>query len=105
LSSSQGMKAHGRSRRYILSLWPIAVIIGTISAGIGFSFLSNTSPAIISIAISFAAGAILVMLAESMIPEAHEEEEGGGGIGVSRIGLATMAGFAIAFILGRLEGG
>jgi ZIP family zinc transporter len=99
LSSSQGMKAHGRSRRYILSLWSIAIIIGTISAGIGFSFLSNTSPAIISIAISFAAGAILVMLVESMIPEAHEE-----GGGVSRIGLATMAGFAIAFILGRLEG-
>jgi hypothetical protein len=43
------------------------------------------------------------MLAESMIPEAHEEE-GGEGIGVSTIGLATMAGFAIAFILGRLEG-
>ena len=39
------------------------------------------------------------MLVESMIPEAHEE-----GGGVSRIGLATMAGFAIAFILGRLEG-
>ena len=101
------MKAHGRSKRYILSLWSIAVIIGTLSSGIGFSFLSNANPAIISIAISFAAGAILVMLAESMIPEAHEEEEeeGGGGIGVSRIGLATMAGFAIAFILGRLEGG
>ncbi|MDQ3868750.1 MAG: ZIP family zinc transporter [Thermoproteota archaeon] len=105
LSSSQGMKAHGRSKRYILSLWSIAVIIGTISAGIGFSFLSNTNPSIISIAISFAAGAILVMLAESMIPEAHGEEGGGEGVGVSRIGLATMAGFAIAFILGRLEGG
>lgn len=99
LSSSQGMKAHGRSKRYILTLWSIAVVIGTISAYIGFSFLSNTNPAIISIAISFAAGAILVMLAESMIPEAHEE-----GGGVSRIGLATMAGFAIAFILGRLKG-
>jgi zinc transporter, ZIP family len=80
-------------------LWSIAVVIGTISAYIKFSFLSNTNPAIISIAISFAAGAILVMLAESMIPEAHEE-----GGGVSRIGLATMAGFAIAFILGRLKG-
>jgi ZIP family zinc transporter len=106
LSSSQGMKAHGRSKMYILSLWSIAVIIGTISAGIGFSFLSNTNPAIISIAISFAAGAILVMLAESMIPQAHEEEEEGGqGVGASTIGLATMAGFAVAFILGRLEGG
>jgi zinc transporter, ZIP family len=41
----------------------------------------------------------LVMLAESMIPEAFEEG------GESKIGLATMAGFAVAFILGRVGGG
>jgi ZIP family zinc transporter len=99
LSSAQGMKSNGRSKKYIVSLWSIAVVIGTISSIIGFTFLSNTAPSTISIAISFAAGAILVMLAESMIPEAHAEG------GSSRIGIATMAGFAIAFILGRLEGG
>src|SRR5919112_449754 len=99
LSSAQGMRSNGRSKKYIVSLWSVAVVIGTISSVIGFAFLSNTSPSTISIAISFAAGAILVMLAESMIPEAHAEG------GSSRIGIATMAGFAIAFILGRLEGG
>jgi zinc transporter, ZIP family len=99
LSSAQGMKSNGRSKKYIVSLWSVAVVIGTISSVIGFTFLSNTSPSTISVAISFAAGAILVMLAESMIPEAHAEG------GSSRIGIATMAGFAIAFILGRLEGG
>jgi ZIP family zinc transporter len=75
----------------------MAVVIGTISTAIGFAVLSKTSPAIISIAISFAAGAILVMLAESMIPEAFEE-------GRSRIGLAAMTGFAVAFILRRIGG-
>jgi zinc transporter, ZIP family len=99
LSSAQGMRSNGRSKKYIVSLWSVAVVIGTISSVIGFAFLSNTSPSTISIAISFAAGAILVMLAESMIPEAHAEG------GSSRVGIATMAGFAIAFILGRLEGG
>jgi hypothetical protein len=38
------------------------------------------------------------MLAESMIPEVFEE-------GGSKIGLAAMAGFAVAFVLGRLGGG
>jgi zinc transporter, ZIP family len=95
LASTEGMKSNGRSKKYILMLWSIAVIIGTISTAIGFAVLSKTSPFVISVAISFAAGAILVMLAESMIPEAFEE-------GGSRIGLAAMAGFAIAFILGRL---
>ena len=96
LASTEGMKSNGRSKKYILALWSIAVIIGMISTVIGFAFLSNTNPFVISIAISFAAGAILVMLAESMIPEAHEEG------GTSRIGIATMVGFAIAFIFGRL---
>jgi zinc transporter, ZIP family len=98
LASTEGMKSNGRSKKYILVLWSIAVIIGTISTAIGFAVLSKASPFIISVAMSFAAGAILVMLAESMIPEAFEE-------GGSKIGLAAMAGFAIAFVLGRLGGG
>ena len=98
LASTEGMKSNGRNKTYILVLWSIAVIIGTISTAIGFAVLSKASPFVISIAISFAAGAILVMLAESMIPEAFEE-------GGSKIGLAAMAGFAIAFVFGRLGGG
>jgi zinc transporter, ZIP family len=98
LASTEGMKSNGRSRKYVLGMWSIAVIIGTISTAIGFAVLSKASPFVISVAISFAAGAILVMLAESMIPEAFEE-------GGSKIGLAAMAGFTVAFILGRLGAG
>jgi ZIP family zinc transporter len=98
LASTHGMKSNGRSKKYILVLWSIAIIIGTTSTAIDFAVLSKASPFVISVAMSFAAGAILVMLAESMIPEAFEE-------GGSKIGLAAMAGFAVAFILGRLGGG
>jgi zinc transporter, ZIP family len=98
LASSQGMKSNGKSTKRILLLWAIVVAIGTISSAIGFSILANVSKDIVSIALSYASGAILVMLAESMIPEAFEE-------GGSKIGLATMAGFALAFILGRMGGG
>lgn len=84
----------------ILLLWLIVVAIGTISSAIGFSILANiNNKDIVSIALSYASGAILVMLAESMIPEAFEEG------GESKIGLATMAGFAVAFVLGRIGGG
>jgi ZIP family zinc transporter len=98
LASTEGMKSNGRGKKYMLGLWSIAVLIGTISTAIGFAVLSKASPFAISVAISFAAGAILVMLAESMIPEAFKE-------GGSKIGLAAMAGFTVAFILGRLDGG
>ena len=57
---------------------------------------SYTEPKILSIALSFAGGAILVMLGGSMIPEAYAQG------GASRVGLAIMAGFALAFILGNV---
>jgi ZIP family zinc transporter len=95
LASSQGMKNNGKSITKILLLWLVVVAIGTISSAIGFSVLANVNKYIVSIALSYASGAILVMLAESMIPEAFEE-------GGSKIGLAAMAGFVVAFVLGRL---
>ena len=98
LASSQGMKKNGKSTKQILLLWAIVVAIGTVSSAIGFSVLANANKDVVSIALSYASGAILVMIAESMIPEAFEE-------GGSKIGLATMAGFAVAFVLGRVGGG
>src|SRR5919206_751611 len=98
LASSQGMKSNGKSIKKILLLWAIVVAVGTISSAIGYSILANVNKDVVSIALSYASGAILVMLAESMIPESFEE-------GGSKIGLATMAGFAVAFALGRLGGG
>ena len=37
LASTEGMKSNGRSKKYMLMLWSIAVIIGTISTAIGFA--------------------------------------------------------------------
>ena len=98
LASTEGMKSNGKGRRYIIGLWSVALLVGTASTAIGFSLLSKTSPFVISTSMSFAAGAILVMLAESMIPEAYEE-------GGMKIGIATMVGFVVAFVLGKIEGG
>lgn len=80
LASTNDMKVSGLSRKHILILLLVAVVIGTFSTTIGYSILSNTSPTIISISIAFAAGAILVMLGESMIPEAFKKEGFGKGL-------------------------
>ena len=45
---------------------------------------------------AFAAGAILTMLASTMMPEAYEE---GGAV----VGVVTTAGFLVAFVLSGLE--
>lgn len=98
LASTSDMRSAGLGRRYILILWSVAVLIGTVSTTIGYSVLSNASPPIISISIAFAAGAILVMLGESMIPEAFRRESFGKGV-------ALLAGFVIAVLLTKAQGG
>jgi ZIP family zinc transporter len=88
------MKSNGRRKKVYNRIILYSCDNRNISTAIGFAVLSKASPFVISVAISFAAGAILVMLAESMMPEAFEEAG-------SKIGLAAMAGFAIAFIEAR----
>lgn len=98
LASTNDMKYAGLGRRYILILWSAAVVIGTLSTTIGYSVLSNASPPIISISIAFAGGAILVMLGETMIPEAFKRESFGKGV-------ALLGGFVIAVLLTKVQGG
>lgn len=97
LTSTNDLKSSGLSRKYIIVLWSVAIVIGTIATTIGYGILSNASPPVISISIAFAAGAILVMLGESMIPEAFKKE----GIGK---GMALLGGFLIATILIKMQG-
>lgn len=98
LASTNDMKSVGLRRRYIIILWSAAVAIGTLSTTIGYTVLSNASPPVISISIAFAAGAILVMLGESMIPEAFRRESFGKGV-------ALLAGFVVALLLTIAQGG
>ncbi len=89
LSATEDLTEAGFERRRIVGLWLAVVVAATIAAGLGFTLLSAAGPNVTAFVNAFAAGAILAMLAESMIPEAHE-------IGGRAVGLATSLGFAIA---------
>ena len=92
LSASEDLSAAGLSRGRILRLWVIVVAASALASAIGFGVLGNMGPHVIVLLNSFAAGAILAMLAESMIPEAYEQ-------GGRAVGLATTFGFVIAAAL------
>lgn len=66
------------------------------AALLGYFFLAGASEDVIALIQAFAAGAILTMLASTMMPEAYEE---GGEV----VGLVTAAGFLLSFILSHLE--
>lgn len=92
MSASAGMKAAGRTVRYILGLWLAVTVASTVAAALGFAFLSGTDPALVATIQAFAAGAILTMLADTMVPEAVEHAG-------PLVGVLTVLGFTVAFLL------
>jgi ZIP family zinc transporter len=92
LSSSAGMRRAGRAPRYVFGLWiGIFLAIG-IAAAVAALVLSGTGPSVRGTIEAFAAGAILALVSETMIPEAFH--------GSPRFnGLLLVVGFAALLIL------
>ncbi len=95
LSSSSGMKNSGRSSKYIFSIWTIITLAAGLSSLAGYTVFQNFSVEVVSATTAVAAGAILSMLIDTMIPEAFEEVH-------DWAGLITVLGFLISFILSKL---
>jgi ZIP family zinc transporter len=92
LSASEDLSDSGVPRRRILGIWVLVALVSGLAAALGFGLLDTAPQFWVGLIQSFAAGAILAMLAESMIPEAYE-------IGGRPVGLATCIGFALAAYL------
>lgn len=73
LSSSVGMRASGKSAGYVFGLWLAIACLSAFAAWLGFSFLGQFGDHYIAFATAVAAGAILVMIIQTMIPEAFED--------------------------------
>lgn len=97
LSSASGMKKAGRSMGYVAGIWTAIALISGIAALIGYTVFQHYSDDVIAATTAVAAGAILAMLADTMIPEAFNEAH-------EFAGLITVVGFLLAFVLSKLEG-
>jgi ZIP family zinc transporter len=97
LSSSAGMRRAGRSARYIFGVWGGIAAAAGVAALAGYAIFSRLGAATIAATTAVAAGGILAMLADTMIPEAFEEAHG-------LTGLIAVAGFLVAFSLTKLGG-
>ena len=97
LSSAAGMKKAGRSAGYIFGVWGTIAVISAVAALVGYALFSHFSVEIIAATTAVAAGAILAMLSDTMIPEAFEQAH-------DFAGLITVFGFLTAFVLSKLGG-
>lgn len=95
LSSSAGMRRAGRSALYVFGVWGGIAVASGVAAGAGFLALSGASPVVTATITSFAAGAILTMLSDTMIPEAFEQDR-------AWTGLIAAGGFLTAFTISQL---
>ena len=95
LSSAAGMKHEGRSARYVFGVWGGIVLVSGVAAMLGFALLSGASPEVVAVVTTIAAGGIMAMVANTMIPEAFAADR-------SLTGLWAALGFALAFALYQL---
>jgi zinc transporter, ZIP family len=115
LSSATGLRKR-HSPRWILGLWTGVAMISAVAAAAGFGLLGGTPPSTIAFVQAFAGGAILTMLADTMMPEAFSDVEHGKAKGGkardkgqdkdeenkalgNTVGLVTCLGFILAFLL------
>ena len=98
LSSAAGMRRAGRSATYIFGVWIGIALASGLAALLGNLALAGAPPGIGAATNAVAAGAILAMIADTMIPEAFEETH-------DYAGLVTVLGFLAAFALTKLGGG
>jgi zinc transporter, ZIP family len=92
MSSSSGLRAAHWPERRVLLLWSAVVVVSAAAAGLGYALLDPSGRSTGALVQAFAAGALLAMVATTMLPEAYEIE-----------GLLTgplvVTGFAVSLTL------
>jgi ZIP family zinc transporter len=94
LSSAAGMKTNGRSARYVFGVWVGIAVASGLAGLLGVLLLQGASPQAVAAMTAVAAGAILAMVADTMIPEAFERTH-------AYAGLIATVGFILAFTIER----
>jgi len=96
LSAARDLKQEGHRPMWIIGLWVGVALVSGLAAALGYGLLGGMGDSAVPLIQAFAAGAILTMLVDTMIPEAFAE-------GGDLTGLATVFGFATAFLLSTVS--
>jgi zinc transporter ZupT len=96
LSSSVGMRRQGMSFARVMVMWTSLMLITGIGAALGSQFFMGAGPTAFALVEGLAAGAMLTMIAETMLPEAYIK-------GGSVVGMSTLMGFLVAIFSKTLE--
>jgi zinc transporter, ZIP family len=96
IAATSGLMAGGWSRLKVMGLWIMVAVLSGLAALAGYVLFENAAPATIAFIQTFACGAILVMLADTMVPEAYQH-------GGKLAGIFTVLGFGLAVYISVLQ--
>ena len=95
IGSASDMTANGKSKGFVVALWAAVTVVCALATLGGYAIADVAGDRVKAGIDAFAAGALLVMLIDSMVPEAHSKAG-------NRAGLVTVLGFAVAAGLSNL---
>ena len=96
ISSTAGLVSGGWSRARIVEMWVAIAFVSGLASLAGYGLFQNASPDVVAFVLTFAAGAIITMLADTMMPEAYED-------GGKLVGVVTTLGFCVALTIHELS--
>jgi len=96
ISSTSGLLSSGWAKSRILWMWIAIAVVSGVASLAGYALFQDSAPGTVAFVLAFAAGAILTMLAQTMMPEAYEH-------GGKYVGVVTTLGFAVAFTIHTLD--
>ena len=97
MAATAGLRASGWTLSAVVTLWSGIALASALAAGLGYAALDGASTDLLAFILAFAGGAVLTMLATSMMPEAYEHAG-------RSVGVLTVLGFTLAFVIASLEG-
>ena len=95
MSSSSGLRLAGWSLHTVVLMWLAVIAASALSALTGYAFLDPQSGRTGALAQAFAAGGLLAMVADTLLPEAYDVEG-------PWTGLLVVVGFAASLALDAL---
>ena len=95
LGGAVGMRQQGRSRRFAIGVWSATAVVLAAAVVLGNVALSGAGEGPLAVLLSFAGGAVLASLADTLMPDAYRE-------GGALVAFATAAGFLLSFLIAEI---
>jgi len=95
LGGAVGMRRQGRTRRFAVGVWSATAVVLAVAVVLGNVSVSSAGEGTLAVLLSFAGGAVLASLADTLMPDAYRE-------GGKWVAFATVAGFLLSFLIAEV---